>query len=237
MATNILVDVVTYSPQALGGTLSADLLADLLQNFDGAVESNPCHYLRMCKVLRRPANFPDALVGMVPNPGQVTQNSAADRDRTVDRRQTVAVRKIQSVEDLTVDIELRLLDGRVPNPHRARSLVSRQPRHLPFGQPALAPEPIHDLQLVRAARDCPQQPIPPCAGLVIKAAVHEGQQREGGVAQPTVPIIPVAASPDLFRKRGRRRRDNAAGSGIGQTFQGNQRTFYRIGPRARGTAP
>jgi hypothetical protein len=62
----------------------------------------------------------------------VTENGAADRDRTIDRWQTMAVGMVQGVEDLTVYIELRLVDRRVPDAHWAGFFVARQPRRLPL---------------------------------------------------------------------------------------------------------
>src|SRR5271155_3113526 len=231
------MNVVTCPPQFLNRTVAADLLADLLQNFDGPVEGNPCHYLGMGEVLRRPAYFPNALVRLAPDPRQVTENAAADRDRPVNRRQTVDMSMVQGIEDLAVDVELRLVDGRIPYAYRAGPFVTRQPLHLPLCQPALAAKPIHDLQLVGAARDSPQQPIPPCAGLVIKSPVHQGQQSEGGVAQPAIAVVPVARTADLLGQRGGRRRDNSAGRAKGQTLQRDQRAFDGIGPRTGRTAP
>ena len=92
------MNVVTYPPQGLVITRAAHLLAELFPNFDGPVEGNPCHYLGMCEVLRRPAHFPNALVRSAPDPRQVTEKGAADRDRAVERRQAMAVGMIEGVE-------------------------------------------------------------------------------------------------------------------------------------------
>src|SRR5207302_1962079 len=140
----------------------------LFPKFDGPVEGHPCHYLGMCEMVRRPAYFPNALVGLTPDSCQMTENVAADRDRAIDRRQTVAVGMVECIEDLAIHIELCLLDCGIADPHRSRAFVPRQPWHLPLFQPPLAAKPIHDLQLVRAARDGAQQPIAPCPGLVVK---------------------------------------------------------------------
>src|SRR5712671_4766898 len=201
------MNVVTYPPQGLALTRAARLLADLFPNFDGPVEGNPCHYLGMCEVLRRAAYFPNPLVRLKPDLRQVTEPTVADRNRAINRWQTMAVRHIQSIEDLAIHVELCLLHRGIADPHRPRAFVPGQPWHLPLRQPALAAEPIHDLQLVRAARDGAQQPIPPCAGLVIKSRMHQSQQGEGGIAQPAIAIIPIPRAADLLRERGGGRRD------------------------------
>ena len=63
---------------------------------------------------------------------------------------------------------------------------------------ALAGDAIHDLRLLRAAGDGAQQPGLPSPGLLIVAAVHERQQGEGSVAQPTVAVIPVPRAAQLL---------------------------------------
>jgi hypothetical protein len=191
----------------------------------------------MCEVLRRPAYFPNSLVRLTPDLRHVTENTAADRNRAINRWQTMALGHIQSVEDLAIHIELCLLHRGIADPHRPRAFVPGQPWHLPLRQPPLAPKPVHDLQLVRAAGDGPQQPIPPCAGLVIKSRMHQSQQREGGVAQPAVAVVPISRAADLLGQRGGRRRDNSAGRGEGQALQRDQRAFDGLGPRTGGRAP
>ena len=52
--------------------------------------------------------------------------------------------------------------------------------------------------------------------------VAEGEQRaqgERGVAQPAVTIVPVADSAQLLRERGRGRRDDRAGWGVGHQLE------------------
>ena len=119
------MNLVTYPPQALVLTGAAHLPAELFPKFDGPVKGDPCHYLGMCEVLRRPAYFPNALVRLTPDLRQVTENRAADRDRPIDRRQTMAVGMVEGVEDLAIHIELRLLDCGIADPHRPRAFVPR----------------------------------------------------------------------------------------------------------------
>ena len=57
-------------------------------------------------------------------------------------------------------------------------------------------------------------------------------QRKGAVAQPTVAIVPVAATADLFGQRGGQRRDDCAGGRIGHGLQREQRALHLVAPRA-----
>ena len=236
MPADILVDFGADSPQALERAVAARLLADLFEDLDRAVERDPRHHLRMGEMLLRPANFPDPLIGQRPDPRQMPEKGAADRDAALHGRQTVQLGVVQGVEDFAIDIELRLLDGGIADAHRARALVTRQPGDLPFRQPPLAAEPIHDLQLVRAARHRAQEPVAPRPRLVVKPAIHQREQGKGRIAQPAEAIVPIAGAADLLGQRSGRRGDNAAGRGVGQALQHDQRAPDGLAPRARGTA-
>ncbi len=80
-----------------------------------------------------------------------------------------------------------------------------------------------------------QQPVAPGARLVVVAGVHQRQQRERGVAQPAVAVVPVARAADLLGQRRRRRRDDAAGRRVGQRLEGDQRAHDRVAPTRRST--
>ena len=54
--------------------------------------------------------------------------------------------------DLAVDVELELLGRGVADPTGVGSLVARQPWQLELGQPPLAADPVHDLDLSRDRR-------------------------------------------------------------------------------------
>ncbi len=116
----------------------------------------------------------------------------------------------------------------VADPHRLGAFVAGQPGSLPFQQAALAHDAVHDLHIGRRARGCPQQPTVPGGSFLGIARVHQRQQREGGVAQPAEAIIPVARTAELFRQRGRRRRDDAAGRSKGLRLQRDQGAHHEV---------
>src|SRR6516165_1918513 len=107
----------------------------------------------MREVLRRTAHLPDALIGLIPDLGQVSQNDAPDRIPVLIWGQTVTLCMVDRVEDLAVNVELRLVYRGIANADGARPLKSGQPRDLPLGKPPLTAQTIHDLQLIGAARD------------------------------------------------------------------------------------
>ena len=137
-------------------------------------------------------------------------------------------RLMQRVHHFAENIELQLVMRRVADAHRLRVGVARQPRHFPFGQPPLAANAVHDLNLARTAGRRAQEPVAPHLRLVVVAAVHQRQQRQRRVAQPAVAVVPVAHAANTFRQRRGRRRHHAAGRRIGQRFQRNKRTHHRF---------
>ncbi len=126
--------------------------------------------------------------------------------------------------------------GGIADAHRGRALVSRQPWHLPFGQPPLAGKPVHDLHLLRAARHRAQQPVAPGLRLVVEAGVHQREQREGGVAQPAEAVVPVADAAQLLGQRRGRRRHDPAGRPVGERLERDQRAHDRVGAVSGGPA-
>src|ERR671911_2470513 len=99
----------------------------------------------------RPAYLPDPIVGLGPDALDV-----------LDRRQpTLPVPSLQTElhahlyrdRDFTVDVQLELLGGGVPDPHWPRALVSGQLVDLELGQPPPAAHPVHNLHLGRVAGD------------------------------------------------------------------------------------
>src|SRR5262245_544320 len=135
------MDFVPYPSQPVKRALATYLFADQLDQSDGAVKSDPCHYLGMREVLRRHAHLPYPLVGETPDPRQMPEQRATDRDCAVDRRHAVAMGVVQCVENLPEDVELRLVYRSIADADRPRALIARQPGRLPLGQSALTAKP------------------------------------------------------------------------------------------------
>ena len=168
--------------------------------------------------------------GSPPRRCQIVQNNRPQRQAAFRRRDACFLRLQHRVHDLAEDVELQLPGGAVSDPDRRRLLVSGQPVDDLLRQPSLAAHAIHDLDLVRAAGDGADQPIPPGLRLLVISEMHQGHQREGGVPQPAIAVIPVPHATEALGKRCRGRGDDAAGRRVGQSLQRDQRPFDRLGP-------
>src|SRR5512138_3489441 len=136
----------------------------------------------------------------------------------------------------TLDVELALRGSRVAHAHGRRGFIPREPGKLPFRQAPFARDAVHDLHLPGAAGHRAHQPFAPDARFLVEAGVQEREQRERGVAQPAVAIVPVAHPAQALGKRGRRRRYDAAGRRVGERLERNERAAHGGRPRAgRGT--
>ena len=136
----------------------------------------------------------------------------------------------QGVEDFAEDVELKLVVGRVPHADRGRVFIAGEPGDFKFAQPPLAPEAVHDLNLRRVPRHRADEPRPPRGGLVFEPGSHQRVEREGGVAEPAEPVVPVAHASNLLGQRGRRSGHDPARGREGQRLQRDERPQDRLAP-------
>src|SRR5262245_59021915 len=78
-------------------------------NLDRAVEGNPRHHLGMGEMLRWAADLPDALVRLIPDTSEMLKDGVADGGAAFYRGQPMQIGLVESIEDLTKDIELSLV--------------------------------------------------------------------------------------------------------------------------------
>ena len=97
---------------------------------------------------------------------------------------------------LAEHVELELSVGRIADPHGFAAVIARKPVGAVFGQPLLTVHAVHNLQSIRIARDGAQQPVAPGKPFVIVSAVKKCEEREGGIPDPAVAIIPIALAAD-----------------------------------------
>ncbi len=175
-----------------------------------------------------PADLPDPVVGLLPAlldeldqcPLQVPHRPAGHAVELTGR--------VQGRHDLAVHVELVLPRRRVADADRLGVLVATQPVHLPLVEAALAGRAVHDLQARHVPGGGPEQPVPPGHRLLVVAAPHEGLERQGRVAQPAVPVVPVAVAPDRLGERGRGSGHHAPGRLVGERLQGDERTEHGV---------
>ncbi len=116
---------------------------------------------------------------------------------------------IGAVDDFAEDVVLPLLGGAVAPAHRRGGPVSLQALIDPF------PRRVSRVQVVQHARadmlfDRVEHPAQKPRRLVRKAHAQERVDREGRIADPCIPVVPIPHSADLFRQGGRGRRDDRA---------------------------
>ncbi len=103
------------------------------------------------------------------------------------------------VHDFAEHVELQLRVRGIADAHRRRILITGQAVDFPFGEPPLAADAVHDLQLIGGAGNRAQQPFAPSPRLFVIAGVHGAEQRQGGVAQPAIAVIPIALAAEPLR--------------------------------------
>ncbi len=203
---------------------------------DRPLDRHPAHQARVREVLLAAARLPDALVDLVPVLAQPVDDPPHVRPGLVEDRPAVLVEQVDRVDQLAVDVELALVGRAVADPHRRRVAIARQVRELLLGQLRAPVDPVHDLQ--RAAR-----PVAPLAhavvepgherrGLLGEAEPQQAVERERGVADPRVAVVPVALAAELLGQRAGRRGDDRAGRGERQQLERQRRAVDHLAPAA-----
>ena len=176
--------------------------------------------------------LPDPVVGPLPDRLDVLDDGAPPRPHPrLDCAQHLRGRE-QDGDDLAVDVQLELLGCRVADPHRLGALVAGKLRQLVLGQPPLAADPVHDLDLRRVAGAGTQQVVAERDRLVGVPGCEQRLQRKHRVAQPAIAVVPVAHSADVLRQRRRRRGDEGACRLGGHRLQHDQRRQHLVAIRA-----
>src|SRR5262245_16156344 len=219
LLADLRVDRIAQLAPALDGTL--DLKA--FDALDGAVERHPGHDLGVRELPPTAANLPKSLVGLLPNRFQMFDQLVLQVPFGALRRQAAIGTLEQGVHDLAEDIDLQLLGRGIADANWPCPLVAGKSRNLPFLETALSRQAVHDLHLGRGAGNGVLQPGSPGLRLAVEAAVHQGKEGEGGIAQPAIAIIPVARAADAFRQRCCRRCDDATRRTVGECLQRYQR--------------
>src|SRR5690242_2830166 len=129
--------------------------------------------------------------------------------------------QIEGVQELAVDIQLRLSPRPVADSDWGGLSPAAQVRQLALGEVVLAGDPVHDLQRALAgppARGAGHE-RDEIDGLVRAGADVKRLERQAGVTDPRVAVIPVALAADGFRQRGCRGGYDRARGAVGETLQ------------------
>gem|GEM_PF-5584553 len=224
MLADVLVDAFAQPAPGIDRPLQAPALAGL----DRPVERHPAHHARMREGAPFAPDFPDAVVQFAPALLQRLEQHVLQAPGFGQRRQIRDAGGVERINEFAVDVELALPRRAIAPAHRLAAFVAGQPRNLQLGQPAIARDAVHDLQLIGVSRHRAQQPLAPRLGLFAIAGVEQGVQRQRRVAQPAMAVVPIAAAAQRFRQRRGGRRDDPARRLKSQQFQRDQRTHHGI---------
>src|SRR5207244_12385444 len=110
--------------------------------------------------------------------------------------------QINRVHQLAVDVELELLVGCVADAHRTRAAITLQVVEGLLGEVVPAVDTIHELQgagtISRGLLPAILQPVPKPRGFLAEADADKTVDRESGIANPCVTIIPIALATDFL---------------------------------------
>ena len=187
-------------------------------------------------MLGLPPHLPDAAVGIAPVGNRVLH--LLDHDRPDALGQVVARLGVQvdRVQDRAPDVVLVLVVGAVAHPDRPRALVTRQVGELLLLQLGLAVDAVHDLELALLGLGHVGYEVEEVVGLPVEAQGVEAPERERGVPDPGVAVVPVALPARRLRQRRGGRGDHGAGGRVGEALERQRAALEEGAPRdGRGT--
>ena len=178
------------------------------------------------------ADLPNPFIRFRPCRLEKSQHRHLQRPGVVVRNRRLAPREVECVHDFAEDVQLSLIDRRVPDAHGRGAFEPWKPWELNFSKrrSPLAPYMICNCEGSPATARSSQSRHAIASSL--KPQGHERIECERGVAEPAVPIVPVPHAPNPFGKRRRRRRDDAASRGERQRLQCDRGPQYFVAPRS-----
>ena len=183
------------------------------------------------------ALLPDALVGLVPVLADPVDDAGEVDPRVVVDRRAVAVVEVDGVDQLAVDVELELVARRrcrsAPAPSRGSPRGGRGPPPSSSARPSI-PYMIWSGPCPPGAAlaEALAQPLHERRRLLGEAEPQQRVERERGVADPRVAVVPVATAAELLGEARRGRRDDPAGGPEGEQLQRERRAVHHLAPAA-----
>ena len=144
-------------------------------------------------------DLPDASIGALPVLLQEVQQRTLERPGRLGLLQPCGARTVQCDHDLAEDVPLALFVRGVTHANRGGAPVAGQFGDVVLVQSSFSADAVHDLHIARGAGDGPQQPPAPLLRL---GPIPVGQQhadRESGIPEPHIPVVPVPAAALGFR--------------------------------------
>ena len=170
-------------------------------------------------MLRLSADLPDAAVRLAPVFEGMLDLLAGDLpDPFVEPVARPGV-QVDRFEHGPPYVVLLLLVGGVPDPHRARVLVSLQVVEHPFGEIRGAVDAVDDLQVAAVTFGQVRDEGEVVVGLPVEAQGVQAPEREGGITDPAVAVVPVPLPARGFWQGCGGRRGDGAGRGERQALE------------------
>jgi hypothetical protein len=194
-----------------------------------AVERDPAHDLAVHVLAGWCAGFPDALVRLAPTLSDMVGERS--QCRSPFRIAASAQRLVQQrpVEDFAMHVYLALVEGVITDAHRPAPGVAVQVIERALRQIGFAVDAVHDLQLRRRGCADPRQVTAEAPRFTAITGDRQRVEHESRVAQPAIPVVPVAAPADLLGQRCGGCRDQRPRRGVDQQLDGEQAALDRCG--------
>ena len=193
------LDLVGDPPPRLDVALPAMQFGELC----AAIEGDPAHDLARREVLRLAADLPDATIRLAPVGDGLFDLSLQNRPQVLGDLLTRPRVEIHRVQHRTPHVVLHLVEGAVPDSHRPGIVVARQVGKLVLDERTFTADAVHHLQrmgisVIGAGHfgDEGEEVI----GLAVQAQGVEAPERERGVPDPRVAIVPVPFALRRFRQ-------------------------------------
>ena len=116
-----------------------------LNQLDGAVKSQPGCGLGLRIMPPFASDLPETIVRFPPSLLKKFQKGTLQPPIVIVNFDAIAMRDVEGIEKLAINIKLELLVRGITNSHRPAIRISSQVSELEFLEPAFATQPIHDL--------------------------------------------------------------------------------------------
>ena len=180
-------------------------------------------------------DLPDALVRVTPASGRrVGERHEEPQRRLVDALEVLG-QLPGSVEQLAVHVELALAPRPVADAHGSAVTPAGEVRKVPLGEVTLTADAEHDRQvdaLVHRGRSSSRHEVEELVGFVGAGGDPQRLDREAGIADPGVAVVPVALAARGLRQRRRRCGDDGTRRAERQRLQHPTAVVHELAVRA-----
>src|SRR5262245_9906923 len=159
------------------------------------------------------AHFPDTLVGLLPILTQPIETAPNAYPAVIAEGHNIFVVQVEGIEELPENIQLELAIGTVADSHGPGATIAVQVIEGLLREIVPAVDAVNDLQCGAGINlsGTRLQPSHEFVGFLRESDPEQPVQREGGVADPGVAIVPISAPAEQLWQTACRRRDHGAG--------------------------